>query len=210
MVARAFDRLFGRARLSAWVRPAAGAATPPLPAGYTFRYLAARDLSTNPLFAERSRAERFRARAAAGHRGLAIVDAEDTVAAYFWLSGAGLAAPVPIALGLAVTFDADTGYVWDCRTAPAHRRRGLYAAGIGHGADLLAAAGARRVWIAAETDNPESERGIARAGFARAGTVAVRRLGPLLTAHGAGRRRWMHPGDASVPWRDLVSEEGAH
>jgi hypothetical protein len=180
------------------------AARPKLPPGYAFRYLAAADLSA-PLFAERGRAERFRARAEAGHLGLAIVDAADTVAAYFWLSGAGHGGAVPVALGLSARFEPDTGYVWDCRTAPAHRRRGLYAAGAAHGADLLLATGAARAWIAAERGNVASRAGISRAGFAASGAFSILALGPWRRLRSPAASLWTKPG-AVLPWRAFVGD----
>jgi ribosomal protein S18 acetylase RimI-like enzyme len=67
--------------------------------------------------------------------------------------------------GLRVRLAPGEAYVWNCVTAPAYRRRGLYTLLLRHIAQALAAEGVRRVWIGADLDNVPSQKGMARAGF---------------------------------------------
>ena len=69
----------------------------------------------------------------------------------------------------------DEAYIWDCATLPPYRRRGVYAALLGHMASLMREDGVRRVWIGAARDNHPSLRGFARAGFQPVASVAYTR-----------------------------------
>ncbi|HEY8202810.1 MAG TPA: GNAT family N-acetyltransferase [Actinomycetota bacterium] len=68
-------------------------------------------------------------------------------------------------------------YVWDCLTAPEHRRLGLYTALLGHIARTLQAEGFGRLWIGSALGNRPSIRGFEAAGFRPVLRVAYVRAG---------------------------------
>lgn len=150
-------------------------------AGFRFGPLDAAAFAAADLFAERNRRARFTARLAAGHRCFGFTDETGVPVAYLWLTRANAGGAVPVGPGVDLLPDAGDAYVWDCRTAEAAQRRGLYANALLRLAGLAAAEGADAIWIDCAPDNAASIAGIVRAGFAPAARWRIRRLGPLRT-----------------------------
>jgi ribosomal protein S18 acetylase RimI-like enzyme len=67
--------------------------------------------------------------------------------------------------GLRASLAPGEAYVWDCVTAPAFRRRGLYTALLRHIVGALRAENLCRAWIGSDAANEPSLKGLARAGF---------------------------------------------
>ena len=67
--------------------------------------------------------------------------------------------------GLRLKLPPGDAYVWNCVTAPAYRRRGVYSGLLAHIAVEMRAEGLRRLWIGADASNLPSQKGMARAGF---------------------------------------------
>lgn len=70
-------------------------------------------------------------------------------------------------------------YIWDCRTVPAYRRRGLYGHLLGQISVDLARSGYRRAWIATADGKSPGYRGVARSGFRRVLRIRCLEVGPL-------------------------------
>ena len=67
-------------------------------------------------------------------------------------------------------------YIWDCRTLPAWRRKGLYSALLSQIIVRLHEEDTPRIWIGASQHNRPSIRGFANAGFEPVIELAYRRL----------------------------------
>jgi hypothetical protein len=136
------------------------------PDGYTFTDLTARDFLRCALAAERGRLARFEQRLSDGYRCAGFRDAEGSVVSYIWIAR-GDAGPSSVAIwrDVRVSLQPHDVFFWDCRTDPAHVRRGLYRSGLRIAGTRLAVAGSRRAFIETDTDNAASRLGIVGAGF---------------------------------------------
>lgn len=178
------------------------------PAAYEFRALEAADFACSPIAQEKGRAARFAQRLAAGHRSFGFVApgrGGPAIAFYLWLSG-GATGPgqVPLGLGLSLGLTSDLAYIWDCRTAPEHRRKRLYQQALRHALAIAEADGAKLALMAAERDNRASRAGIVSAGFHEAAIVRLARLGPVLALTGGCGPRLLIGREVSLPWRELL------
>jgi GNAT superfamily N-acetyltransferase len=68
-------------------------------------------------------------------------------------------------LGLRIRLSEREAYIWDCATLPAYRGQHLFPALLSHIATQVRAEGLRQLWIGVNSNNPASQRGVARAGF---------------------------------------------
>jgi len=119
-------------------------------------------------------------RFAAGHRCFALVDRQDDVASWGWVSGGGdRRIDVPWEGTLHLQVGARTGYIWDCRTVPAFRGRGLYRDLLMRISRVLLEKGAERVMIYCNQNNEPSRRGILAAGFDMVMSMRLVRIGPV-------------------------------
>jgi hypothetical protein len=144
--------------------------------GYRFLEFEETDLATDGLFRERDRPVWFPRRLQEGHRLFGWRDGAGAVAGYLWLSTARQP-PVPWMLGLKLRLRDREAYVWDCRTAEAHRRRRLYAGGLVRLRGIASEQGARGIFIDCDPGNLASIGAIERSGFACQGEASVRRIG---------------------------------
>jgi RimJ/RimL family protein N-acetyltransferase len=78
-------------------------------------------------------------------------------------------------LGIAFLLDPGEAYIYDCATRPEHRGHGYYAALLRFMAYDLGRDGLGRAWIGTAPGNVVSQRGIARAGFAKVADVRIDR-----------------------------------
>jgi ribosomal protein S18 acetylase RimI-like enzyme len=94
-------------------------------------------------------------------------------------------------IGLRLHLMPGEAYIWDCATAPSHRRLRVYTALLAHITEQLRAEGLCRVWIGADADNSASQHGMALAGFQPVADLVVTRV--------IGLRRFWVRGRPGVP-----------
>lgn len=177
-------RLYAMRRRILFAAPARAEGATALPEGYSFRELTADDFDRSELFRERGRAEKFKFRLCGGHRCFGFTGVSGDPVSYVWYSSAGLL--VPWALGLQLCPGPGEAYIWDCRTAPAERGRGLYAAALREARRLAWTEDTGHLYIDCEPGNLASIRGIEHAGFAAIRQIAAYRLGGLRLIWPAG------------------------
>ena len=153
------------------------------------------DALDDPIFAENDRRKRFQERLSQSHTIHGLTQA-GRVAAYFWLSRGS---EVPFSAGINVAIPPDTGYIWDCRTAAAFQRRGLYTFGLTRMIGYCRSKGSNRIIIASEKANSASLAGIAKAGFAYSHAWHTFRLGPLKFAKRTGGEWSFVKGQRPIP-----------
>lgn len=147
------------------------------PEGFEFRALRATDFSHGALFQEKNRAAYFEQRLNAGHRCFGFVTQQGETVAYLWLSSPQYETPsAPFELGLSCRIPPRTGYIWDCRTKPEFRNRGLYRHGLKLLQALCRADGLQSAVIATEVLNGASKAAIMAAGFAADYKMVILRL----------------------------------
>lgn len=166
MIRRVAPVFFGQRKVvvfSCALDPSAGDQAPD---GYTFTDLTARDFLNCPLAAERGRLPRFEERLSNGYRCAGFRDAEGFVVSYIWIAS-GDVGPSSVAIwrDVRVSLQRRDIFLWDCRTDPAHVKRGLYRSGLRIAGTRLAATGSRRAFIETDVKNAASRRGIVGAGF---------------------------------------------
>jgi len=142
--------------------------------GYTFGPFERVTLD-DPVFDSKDRRDRFVERLRSGHRFFGF-KMDGRVAAYFWFS---ISCVVPLSLGAKAEIPTGAGYIWDCRTAPEFRGRGLYASGLRLLVDVNRAEGRSLTLIACDADNVASRKGIDKAGFVQSACWEIQRIGPL-------------------------------
>ena len=101
-----------------------------------------------------------------------VAEADGKVVSYGWVA---LSAEPIGDLGLSFRLRPDEAYVYDCATRPDYRGRGLYPALLRFMLGELRRGGRRRAWIGTAPGNYVSQRGIARAGFAKVADVHIAR-----------------------------------
>lgn len=176
------------------------AADAPERRGYAFRALAEADFRSAPVFAEKGREGRFIERLRLGHLCLGFVSEDGDVASYLWLSSGR---DVPFALTLRLRLPETAWYIWDCRTAERHARRGLYSGGLVRARAWMGPG--KAFWISCEAGNLPSVRGIAAAGFERKCSLSLLKVGPWRRLKlGSGAAKWAPAGAALA----LSSESG--
>jgi hypothetical protein len=155
------------------------------PEGYRFARLAREVLFRAALVREKNRYPHFLSRLDAGHEVYGFLDRADEVVCYLWVSVGPTVAPFEV--GLNVRLDASQIYIWDCRTASAHRRKGLYQSGLRR---LMGWTRSQKTitYIVSRSNNESSIRAIKKAGFAENGVMEILELGPL---------RWIRLGKQS-------------
>lgn len=156
----------------------AATAAPTAPVGYVFGTLDTHDLGHDAMIVMRDRAERFVARYADGHRAFGYRTTDGVIAAYFWCTvAAAVDTTVPWELGSSLVIPCGALYIWDCYTAAAHRRRGLYTSGLRTLRSFVPQFGCTRAVIVSSATNIPSRSGIIAAGFQARGSFALVRLG---------------------------------
>ena len=145
------------------------------------------------------------ARAFAGRVG----PPEGPIVCYGWVSaGSGCSPPYIGELERAFRLRPGEAYVWDCGTAPEHRRLGLYTALLTHIARTLQAEGFARIWIGSALQNRPSIRGFQAAGFRPVLRAAYLRAGALTLF--ATRPFPRVPHDRAAAARAALVREGEH
>ncbi len=133
----------------------------------------------------RPRLELFRRRLAEGFAAHGLLTSDGKLACYMWLSFADDLGWAPWALGARIVLPAMSGYIFDCKTAPKHRNKGLYTAALKHARWLSHKAHCKKVLIDVEPNNAPAVRAITAAGFEKVGATEVTRFGPVfLTTRG--------------------------
>ena len=127
MIPRLASLLFARRRVVVFSRELDPSREDKPPDGYTFTDLTARDFRNCALAAERGRLPRFDERLSNGYRSVGFRDAEGRVVSYVWIA-CGDAGPSSVLIwrDVRVSLQRRDVFFWDCRTDPAHVRRGLY------------------------------------------------------------------------------------
>lgn len=135
---------------------------------YTFGKISCDQISRDPLFAARGKVERFTERLKAGHHCFGFLDSNGAVVYYMWVTQAR-ERPVaaPFYLGVLMVVPSGSSYIWDCFTAPEHRRRGLYSNGLLEATMHSTEAGAWHVLICCAKENTASISVILSAGFSQ-------------------------------------------
>jgi len=166
--------LYARRDVAMHMRALSEADTGTAPVGYVFSDLTRRDLEVCALAHEKNRMARFERRLADGYRCAGFRDPLGQVVSYIWIAQGG-EGPSTVAIWRDVRISLDPGdvFFWDCRTEPAHERRGLYRQALRIAAARLAVRGMRRGWIETEPDNSPSRKGIAGAGFEQAAALTI-------------------------------------
>lgn len=121
-------------------------------------------------------AEEVSRRLDSGHRAyLALVDGQP--ASYGWVATRSAdIGEISVAFELAT----DERYLWDFKTRPEFRGRGIYPRLLGHIIEQESRS-AERLWILAAPENSASNTGIGRANFQTVGTIGFRSGGqPVL------------------------------
>lgn len=166
MIHRLASLLFAQRRVVVFSRGLEPSTGEHAPDGYAFTDLTARDFLSCALAAERGRLPRFEQRLSDGYRCAGFRDAAGRVVSYIWIAR-GNTGPSSVAIwrDVKVSLQPHDVFFWDCRTDPAHVRRGLYRSGLRIAGARLAVAGSRRAFIETDSDNAASRRGIVGAGF---------------------------------------------
>lgn len=138
-----------------------------------------------------------------------------TVLAYGWIARAGDSVDD---LGFSLEMPTGEGWIYDCATIPAARGKGLYTALLQLMRAEFPVRGLERGWIGTEPRNWASQRGIARAGFAKVADVdwdaetatmygapgfPEAALSLVALAMGDGERSRILP-DAGIPWIEAL------
>jgi len=152
-------------RLAAPARPTAPAVMP----WASFGWLNAAQVEALARAVPGAAAPQLAQRLAAGRR-CCLARAEGQLAAWGWVS---YETEQVGELNLQLRLLPDEAYIWDCATAPAFRRRGLYTAVLIHMAQALLAEGVQTIWIGADYNNAPSQAGIRGAGFTAVADVIV-------------------------------------
>ena len=140
--------------------------SPEHPIEPVFRHLTEDDFRQGAIFEAKDRTRRYVARLAEGHRCYGYVLEPDQTVAYLWLSGARYGAAVsPFVWRINCAIPDDSVYIWDCRTVESWNGRGLYQDGLKRLLETCQRDGAKRAYIACDTSNAASVKGIRAAGF---------------------------------------------
>jgi len=154
------------------IKPGKTIALPALSGIYRFRRLTLADFEVSSLGLEKGRVHRFSQRLRKGHQAWGYVDRTGGLACYLWFSSPLFnAPPADFECGLKVKTQKDAAYIWDCRTHPDHRERGLYRHGLVELANRAAQFGARVVQIVTRRENTRSQQSIEAAGYRRIASV---------------------------------------
>lgn len=147
--------------------------------GYSFASLDIRQFEAAEFC--RPRLELFRQRLIDGFDAYGLLTKKNELAYYMWLAFANRQGWAPWALGAHIDLPASSGYIFDCKTVPEHRNRGLYKAALKNARWLCQkAGGCKTVLIDVEPHNEPAVRAIKSAGFSKVATTEVRRFGPLV------------------------------
>lgn len=160
---------------------------------YAFRRFDFATLSACNLAREKGRATTFEHRLSENHFAAGFIDPTDGVVSYLWASGPAIGSgQAPFEQGLHIRIPDGAVYIWDCRTDPRHRQRGLYRAGLAELLRWAAGIGAERAYIISDVANDVSSRAILDAGFDALSSMSLNRFGPLVLvtgSHGTSLRR---------------------
>ncbi len=136
-----------------------------IPPGYSFAEINRRHIEEDPVFSEKQRRERFLRFLQDGHRCYGFFTENGNIASYIWLTTQNRELTVPWIFKGKLILRPNIGYIWNCFTDSAHRRKGLYTAGLLKGQSISLKEGARDVYIYCAADNAHSRAGILKALF---------------------------------------------
>ena len=159
--------------------------------GYAFAPLAAEHFASAEFCS--ARLGLFRRRLDDGFAAHGLLTPGGALAYYMWLSVGSEQGWAPWALGARINLPSDAGYIFDCKTAPDHRNKGLYTSALKHARWLCHQAQCKRVLIDVEPLNEAAVKAINSAGFREVGAIKVTRLGPLV--------RTVQGSDTSFGWK---------
>lgn len=152
-----------------------------LPSDYQWELINDSLLMKDSIFDAKDRRMKARARLTDGHACYGFLDTTGAVAYYMWITTAhGKERSVPWELNTRLILKPNTGYFWDCFTAPEHRRRGLYRAALRTAVKFAETQGIEKSYICCMKENIPSIHAIRSAGFHDIFEFTVRRIGPLV------------------------------
>ena len=128
----------------------------------------------------------FRSRLADGFEAHGLITPDGELAYYMWLSFGRDQGRAPWAFTAEINLPASSGYIFDCKTAPEHRRKGLYTAALKYARALCHKAGCERVLIDVEPVNAPAVKAIASAGFTKKDSLAITKFGPVMRLESGG------------------------
>jgi len=165
-------------------------------AGYNFAQLTARHFDAAEFC--QPRLKLFQQRLAEGFAAHGLLTPDSELAYYMWLSFWNDKGWAPWALGARIMLPETSGYIFDCKTAPQHRNRGLYTASLSYARWLCHEAKCKKVLVDVEPLNEPAVRAIKSAGFKKAGATEITKLGPVV--------RTIHGSDTSFGWKRAAYE----
>jgi len=145
--------------------------------GYEFAALSA-DYFASAEFCK-PRLSLFRERLTEGFAAHGLLTSDGELAYYMWLSFWSDKGWAPWALGARISLPESSGYIFDCKTAPEHRNKGLYTFALKHARRLCQEVQCEKVLIDVEPHNDPAIRAIRRAGFNKVGNIDVTKFGPV-------------------------------
>lgn len=159
------------------------------PAGYDWRPIDEQIIMRDPIFNAKDRRVKARGRLIDGHKCYGFLDQAGAVAYYMWITIARDAPRfIPWELHTQFALKPQTGYFWDCFTAPEHRRRGLYRTALRTAIKLTSNQDIENSYIYCLQENTPSLAAIRSAGFQDWFKFTVWRMGPLVFCKRSGRR----------------------
>ena len=121
---------------------------------------------------------------------------EDQLVYYMWLSLWRYKGWAPWALGSNIVLPKASGYIFDCKTSPQHRRKGIYTSALNNARWICHRAFCKKVLIDVGPSNEPAVKAIKRAGFLKADTIGIKKFGPIyLTTRSSG---------SSLRWKEVV------
>ncbi len=134
---------------------------------FIFRSLDAGDFGRHPIFQEKDRKRRYLKHLENGHHCYGFESPSGDIAAYLWLTRGELQQPMPNPAfrGFSWLIGHNEAYIWDCRTAPAYQRQGLYREGLKRLVSICLEQGRSKIMISCKPDNTASHLAIQSVGF---------------------------------------------
>ena len=121
----------------------------------------------------------FRNRLEDGFAAHGLIASNGQLAYYMWLTFADGEGWAPWALGARIDLPEASGYIFDCKTAPEYRNKGLYSAALKYARWLCDRRGCSKVLIDVEPSNAPAVKAIKNAGFKKRATTEIVKLGPI-------------------------------
>lgn len=135
--------------------------------GYTFRTLNQDHFQRDKIFQENNRLKRYTDWLSEGFICFGFVDNKtNEIASYLWIAYSNkseMSVSCSKSLKMKLTFG--NAYIFDCRTAVEHQRKGLYCCGLLNSIQFCKSNNIHNIYIQCKSDNIASMNGIRSAGF---------------------------------------------